>query len=90
MKLEMYALYKMIYECCGEDRDTLENAEITETSPNKYHVAYKEDNPFKGVSFDVAITIKENEHLICQYTKKAHYVVTNSVYGDDGELELEL
>lgn len=90
MKLETYALYRMIYECCGEDQDVLENAEITEISPNHYHVQYKLENPYEGISFDVAITIEDNEPLICQHTKKAHYTITNSVYGDDGEFDIVL
>ena len=83
----MYALYKMIYECCGEDQDTLENVEITEISPDKYHVAYKEDNPFEGVSLDVAINIEE---ILPTHKNVAHYAITNSVYGDNGEFDIQL
>lgn len=87
MKLEMYALYRMIYECCGEGRDVLENVEITEISPNHYHVCYKEDNPYEGLCFDIAVSIEE---LFPSHKNVAHYSITNSVYGDDGEFELDL
>jgi hypothetical protein len=87
MKLEMYALYKMIYECCGEDQDVLENAKITEIGPNAYHVEHKITNQFEGVALDVAINITEDP---MSHTRTAHYAITNSVYGDDGEFDIEL
>jgi len=91
MKLEMYALYRMIYECCGEDQDVLENAEISKIAPNKYHIAYKENNPYEGISFDVEISIIPNPSPeVLQHMSIAHYSITNSVYGDDGEFDIEL
>lgn len=91
MKLEMYALYRMIYECCGEDQEVLENAQITEIAPNKYHVEHNISNPCTGVGFDVEITIRDNmPRTMCQNSRIAHYNVTNSVYGDDGEFDFAL
>ena len=87
----MYALYRMIYECCGEDPEVLENAKITEIAPNTYHVEHNISNPYYGVAFDVAITIRDNmPRTMCQHSRIAHYAITNSVYGDNGEFDIEL
>lgn len=89
MKLEMYAIYKMIYETCGEDRDTFENAEITKIDENTYHITYKPNNPYDGVDFRVKIELIENPDNI-QHRVFCHYEVFHSVYGDDGEFDIDL
>ena len=81
MNQELNAINKMLWETCGEDRDLLENASVTEISPNTYHISYKPDDPYDGVDFKVSIAIENN---IC------HYSVFDSVYGDDGEFTIEL
>lgn len=94
MNLETYAIYKMIWETCGEDPDVLENAKIVKiaddgTYGNHYHITYKEKDQFEGIDLKVRVHIlpreKYSSHkIVCQYE------VYSSVYGDDGAFEIEL
>lgn len=85
MKLVEYALYKMIFETCGEDPETLENAKVTEIAKNTYHVQYKEKDPYDGMDFKVKLHLDRLQGKpIC------YYDITDSVWGDNGTFKLDL
>ena len=84
-----YALNKMLYETCGEDPDIIENVKITEISDCKFHVQYKEKDPYDGLDFKVMITFEDDPNTIVHRTT-ATYVICESVYGDPAVFDLAL
>lgn len=88
-----YALTKMLYETCGEDPDLINNVKITEfeqTEENRrFHVQYKENDPYEGLDFKVQITFEENPNVI-KHRYTATYVICESVWGDPAVFDIEL
>lgn len=95
-RLTALALYRMLFETCGEDPDVLNEAKITPIyvsdewdSECVYHITYKEDDPFEGINFKVKMKIlprqtKPPYKVVCQY------FVYDSVYGDDSDEAFEI
>lgn len=90
MKLREYALYKMIFETCGEEPEMLENIHISEISPSVYHLQYKEKDPYEGVDLKVKVKLLRKKDRKGIYFDYAEYTVFDSVYGDDGTFNLSL
>ena len=88
-KMMNYALNKMLFETCGEDPDIIENVKITEISDRRFHVQYKEKNPYEGIDFKVMITFEHHTDKIV-HSITATYVICESVYGDPAVFDLEL
>ena len=85
MYLKTYALYKMIWETCGEDKETLENVTVIELLPNVFHVGYKTYDPYEGMDFKVKISFKTaNGKTVC------HYDIWDSKFGDNGDFDIIL
>lgn len=85
------AIYRMLYETCGEDQDLLNNAKITpiDNSDCKFHIQYKENDPMDGL--DLKVMIKFYRDLVDdRYRDIAIYTIVDSVYADDGSFELVL
>lgn len=89
MYLKTYCIYKMIWETCGEDQETFENAVVTEIAPNVFHITYKTYDPYEGMDFKVRITIDDRQ-TVAPYKVVCQYDVFDSKYGDDGTFEIEL
>lgn len=85
MYLKTYAIYKMIWETCGEDRETFENASVTEICPNNFHITYKTYDPYEGMDFKVKIAFE-----IIEGKTVCHYSIWDSKFGDDGDFDITL
>jgi len=85
MKYENKVLERMLRETCNADDQVLENTKVTELEPSFYHVQYKEDDRWEGFDFKVKIT--ELIHYPDDYIY--HFLITESVYADDGDFFLD-
>lgn len=81
------ALSILIFKTCGEDEETLAGTEITTIGPDIFRVQYALNDPFDAIDFQVAIEQKKDS---LGTTDHFHYVVFRSVYGDDGEFNIDL
>lgn len=88
-KFMNYTLNKMLFETCGEVPDVIENAKITEIAPNHFHITYKPSDPWNGIDLKVLIEIIEDDPYR-QHRYIAHYSISDSVYGEDGDFTIEL
>lgn len=73
------AIDQMLFECCGEDRELVENAKIVELAENDFHVTYKEYDSYDGLDFKFTVEPVRDTY---------HFNVYESVYGDTGEFDL--
>lgn len=94
-RLTALALYRMLFETCGEDPELLNKAKIIPIGEkeNNYHITYKEDDPFDGIDLKVEISFIREEREVegfLRYRDIAVYTITDSVYGDDGTFEIVL
>ena len=99
-RLTALALYRMLYETCGEDPEMLNKAKVMPIFDSEvwdsdcvYHITYKEKDPFDGIDLKVRISfIREEREVegITRYRDIAVYTITDSVYGDDGTFEIVL
>ena len=81
------ALSMMLFSTGGEDEKTLADTEITEIGPNIFHIQYALDDPYDAMDFQVAIDQRKDT---LGTTDHFHYTVFRSVYGDNGEFDIEI
>ena len=89
MNLVRYAIYKFLYELCGESPEVLEKAEIEEIAPYNFHITCDRYNPYDGIDLKLEIQIEEDTDRT-QHRYIAHYYIYDSVYGDNGAVNLDL
>ena len=93
-RMNALALYRMLYETCGEDPEMLNKAKIMPVGEeDTYHITYKADDPFDGIDLKVHISFSREEREVNGFTRYrdiAHYDIYESVYGDDGSIEIIL
>jgi hypothetical protein len=86
-EIEKLAVSMMLFATCGEDENTMANAEVSKTSPNTFHIEYDVANPFNGISLTVEI---RRESYANGQSSVFHYNVISSAYGDTGEFTLTI
>ena len=82
------AVNEMLYKTCGEDLELLMYANVEEVSPNKFHITYREDDPYEGIDLMLEI----DQVYVDNYkdpSVSVHYIVTESKYEENGDFTLE-
>lgn len=89
MNIVKYAIYKFLFELCGESPEVLENAVIEEIAHCQFHITCDRYNPYDGIDLKMLVEIREDPNTT-QHRYIAAYSVYDSVYGDDGTVYLDL